>query len=212
MESNGNAKPRILLVDDDRLVLATLADGLQSAGYDVSVAGSAEQAVKLLQEHAEDPYDLAILDVRMPGMDGLALSQLLREHSPVPFMFLSAYGDRDLVREATGHGALGYLLKPLDVPQIIPSIEAALARGAEISRLKESELRLNTALTTEQKTRMAVGVLMERRRLDRRAAFEALRRMARSQRRKITMVADDIVRAVETLNGGSTHSEEPPAA
>jgi len=205
MESTEHTKPRLLLVDDDRLVLATLSEGLRDAGYEVTAAASAEQAIARMQDGG---VDLAILDVRMPGMDGIALSSLLREHSTVPFLFLSAHGDLDIVRQAAGNGALGYLLKPIDIPQLVPSIEAALARGAEISRLKDSELRLNTALSTEQKTRMAVGVLMERRRLDRRAAFEALRRMARSQRRKITLVADDIVRAVETLNGTSTTSHD----
>lgn len=210
MESTEHTKPRLLLVDDDRLVLATLSEGLRDAGYDVSAAASAEQAIARMQDGG---VDLAILDVRMPGMDGIALSALLREHSTVPFLFLSAHGDLDIVRQAAGNGALGYLLKPIDIPQLVPSIEAALARGAEISRLKDSELRLNTALSTEQKTRMAVGVLMERRRLDRRAAFETLRRMARSQRRKITLVADDIVRAVETLNGTpqTSHDESAPA-
>jgi len=208
MESTEHTKPRLLLVDDDRLVLATLTEGLRDAGYEVTAAASAEQAIARMQDGG---VDLAILDVRMPGMDGLALSSLMREHSTVPFIFLSAHGDLDIVRQAAGNGALGFLLKPIDIPQLVPSIEAALARGAEISRLKDSELRLNTALSTEQKTRMAVGVLMERRRLDRRAAFETLRRMARSQRRKITLVADDIVRAVETLNGTPQTSHDESA-
>jgi len=208
MESNEHTKPHLLLVDDDRLVLATLSEGLRDAGYDVFAAASAEQAIAHMQDGS---VDLAIIDVRMPGMDGIALSALLREHNTVPFLFLSAHGDLDIVRQAAGNGALGYLLKPIDIPQLVPSIEAALARGAEISRLKDSELRLNTALSTEQKTRMAVGVLMERRRLDRRAAFETLRRMARSQRRKITLVADEIVRAVETLNGTPQTSQDESA-
>jgi response regulator NasT len=190
-------KPHVLVVDDDRVILATLEDGLHDAGYEVSVAGSAKEAIDLM---VESPPDLAILDVRMPGMDGVELAGHLREHTTIPFLFLSAYGDLDLVRRAVARGALGYLLKPIDIPHLIPSVEAALVRGREIGRLRNSETQLKTALATEQKTRTAVGVLMERQRLDAQSAFETLRRHARSQRRKITEVADEVINAAQALN------------
>ena len=166
----------LLLVDDDRVVLATLADGLRDAGYQIDAAASGREAIELA---AKAPFDLAILDVRMPEMDGIELAQYLREHTQVPVLFLSAYGELALVRRACEHGAVGYVLKPIDIPQLVPPIETALMRGRELIRLRESEVKLNTALTVEQKTRMAVGILMERQRLDRRTAFEALRRQAR---------------------------------
>lgn len=198
---------QLLLVDDDRVVLATLADGLRDAGYWVEVAASAREAIEQI---GKLPPDLAILDVRMPGMDGIELAQHMREHTQVPVLFLSAYGDLTLVRRACEHGALGYVLKPVDIPQLVPPIEAALMRSRELIRLRESELKLNTALAVEQRTRMAVGVLMERQRLDRRTAFEALRRAARSQRRKITDVADEILNAAEALNAPRPpHHGEP---
>jgi len=199
--------PRLLLVDDDRVVLATLADGLRDAGYEVDTAASGRQAIEQI---GKSPPDLAILDVRMPEMDGIELAQHIRAHTQVPVLFLSAYGDLTLVRRACEHGALGYVIKPVDIPQLVPPIEAALIRGRELVRLRESEIKLNTALAVEQKTRMAVGVLMERQRLDRRTAFEALRRQARSQRRKITEVADDILNAAEALNAPRPpHHSEP---
>jgi AmiR/NasT family two-component response regulator len=191
------ARPRLLLVDDDRLVLATLADGLRDEGYEVSVAASGEEAEELCKSES---FDLAILDVRMPGMDGLELARRMRANGAPPFLCLSAYGDTDKVKAATGSGALGYLVKPIDIPQLVPSIEAALIRGDEIRRLRDSEVRLQQALVIEQKTRMAVGILMERDGLDRQAAFEALRQHARSSRRKIAECAEEIVSAVDTLN------------
>lgn len=193
----GDTPAHILLLDDDRLVLSTLADGLKEAGYEVSVAASAREAVDAIEASR---IDLVVLDVRMPGMDGTDMARHLRERGEPPFIFLSAFGDRDIVREATEHGALGYLLKPVDIPHLIPAIEAALVRGLEISRLRESESRLGSALLIEQKTRTAVGVLMERHRLDRQAAFEALRQYARSTRRKISECAEEILTAVEQLN------------
>jgi len=195
--SSPDHKPHVLVVDDDRVILATLEVGLHDAGYEVSVAGSAKEAVDLM---AKSPPDLVILDVRMPGMDGVELAGYLRERTNIPFLFLSAYGDVDLVRTAVAQGALGYLLKPIDIPNLIPSVAAALARGREIERLRDAETRLKTALATEQKTRTAVGVLMERQRLDPQTAFETLRRHARSQRRKITEVADEVINAAQALN------------
>jgi response regulator NasT len=198
-------RPHLLLVDDDRLILATLASGLREAGYDVSTAVSGKDAIEAA---TAGQFDLAILDVRMPGMDGIELARHLREGTTIPFLFLSAYGELDLVRRAADHGALGYLVKPADIPQIVPAIEAALVRAREIARLRSSEERLGTALAIEQKTRTAVGLLMERHGLNRQQAFEALRNQARSQRRKIAEVADEIIDAAEVLNAAV--SKEAP--
>jgi response regulator NasT len=187
---------RILLVDDDRLILATLGDGLRRLGYDVRVAPSGEAALTLCVDEAPD---LAILDVSMPELGGVELAQRLREATEVPYLFLSAYSDRDIVQTAVTEGALGYLVKPLDVTQIAPAIEAALARAGEIRALRGREASLQGALTVSRETSTAVGVIMERYRLNRDQAFEALRFHARSQRRRIEEVADEILQATEHL-------------
>lgn len=190
-------RPRLLIADDDRLVLTTLAAGLSSAGYDVVTAASGAEA---LEAAAAGNFDLAILDLRMPGMDGIELARRLHDYTRIPFLILSAYADSGLVQQAVEFGALGYLIKPLDVPQIIPSIHAAVVRGREIRRLVDSHSQLSTALNVEQRTRMAVGLLMERKQLDRKAAFDLLRSHARSQRRKLAEVADELLQAAEKLN------------
>ena len=186
----------ILIVDDDRLVLATLGGGLRAAGYRVTEAGDGDTALKLAPEVKPD---LALLDVRMPGMSGVQLAERLGELG-LPFIFLSAYGDPHIIQRAKELGALGYLVKPLDVPQIIPELEAALARAREIRELKQTGENLSAALESGRETSMAIGILMERRGLDRSRAFEALRSTARSQRRRVHDVAAEIVSALETLN------------
>lgn len=188
----------VLLVDDDRVVLNLLAEGLRDRGYRVGTAQSADAAVKLI---GEGPYDLAVLDVRMPGHSGLELAQALKRIGDPPFVFLSAYGDETVVREATEAGALGYLVKPVDTPQLVPFIEAAIARGKDIDALRGSNERLERALQVEQKTRTAVGIIMVHKGLDRQAAFELLRGRARDQRRKVTEIAEELIAAVETTNG-----------
>jgi len=194
---NGKAAIHILVVDDDRLVLASLARGLRGAGYRVSEAGSGKEALSVVEQ---DPPDLALLDVRMPGMDGIELGRLLSERTGAPFLYLSAYGQADVVQQAVAHGALGYLVKPLDIGQILPSVEAALARAAELGKLRLSEAQLNTALAGSRETSIAVGLLMERKRLDREQAFEVLRAHARSERRTVVEAARDLVASVEKLN------------
>lgn len=196
-EMNEAMKAHILVVDDDRLVLASLARSLRAAGYRVTEAASGENALALAEK--TDP-DLALLDMRMPGLSGLDVAARLAASHGVPFMFLSAYGDEEVVAQAAQNGALGYLVKPLDVLQIIPSIEAALARAAEIRALRENEAKLELSLESGREISTAVGVLMERRGLDREEAFETLREYARSQRRKLREVAAEIVQAAEVVN------------
>lgn len=191
-------KRSILIVDDDRLVLTGLRRDLESEGYEVLTADSGEAAVKACRA---DPPDLALLDVRMPGMPGMEIARWLRAETDVAFVFLSAYGDRDLVKEAAEHGALGYLVKPVDIPQVVAVLEPALARAEEIRNLRRRETSLSEGLTGKRTVSAAVGIVMERYRLTQQAAFESLRAHARAEQRKIEEVAADLIRAAETLNG-----------
>lgn len=190
-------KTRVLVVDDDRLVLATLAKGLRQWGYEVAEASSGETALKLALE--TNP-DVVLLDVNMPRISGLEVAKSLRAQTMIPFIFLTAYGDGEIVKQATEHGAMGYLVKPVDISQIVPAIEAALARGKELGQLRETETQLSTALANSRETSIAVGILMEREHLDRQSAFDVLRDYARSQRRKIKDVAEELIRAIEFAN------------
>ena len=119
----------LLLVDDDNLVLATTSRGLQAAGYDTRTAQSVEDALELL---ADFTPDLALLDIRMGKQGGFELARVLRDRHAIPFVFLSAYDDADTVEEATELGAVGFLVKPVDIPQIAPTIEAALKPGQTV--------------------------------------------------------------------------------
>lgn len=188
---------KILIVDDDRVILNILAEGLRELGYEVSTSVSGVDALKLVREAA---HDLAILDMRMPEMSGLELARVLKVENLAPFVFLSAFGDENDVRDASEAGALGYLVKPVDIPQLVPFIEAAMARGREIDMLRNTTDQLQQALRVEQKTRTAVGIIMERKGLDRQEAFELLRARARAQRRKIGEVADELIAALEGMN------------
>lgn len=189
---------RLLLADDDRLVLATLSQGLREAGYAVDTADSGEAALVLA---AQRPFDLTVLDIRMPGLSGIETARRLRTEYGAPALFLSAYGERELVEQAAREGGLGYVVKPVDVPQLVPAIEAALARARDLKVLAEGRSQLEQALDSGRQTSIAIGILMERRGLTEQSAFETLRATARKRRRKLEEVGRELVEATERLNG-----------
>lgn len=188
----------LLLVDDDRLILATVAGGLRAAGYHTSTAESVDDAEALLTSGVRP--DLVILDMHMPGRDGLALAQRLRDLEHIPFLVLSAYSDSATVERATQLGALSYMVKPLAISQIRPTIEAALQRARELDALRQTRQQLQDALDGDRDINMATGITMMQYRLQRGAAFEMLRSAARAQRRKLAHVAAEIIQNCEKLH------------
>ena len=184
----------LLLVDDDNLVLATTGRGLQAAGYEVRTAQSVAEALELLADYRPE---LALLDIRMGAQGGFDLARILRDRHGIPF--LSAYDDAETVEEATELGAVGFLVKPVDIPQIAPTIEAALKRASELSRLRNTGRQLEQALDQQRGVSVAVGILMERHRWSRTEAELRLRDTARAQRRKMADLAEAIVFAADVL-------------
>ncbi|MFL6632811.1 MAG: ANTAR domain-containing response regulator [Massilia sp.] len=189
----------ILLVDDDPLLLDYLKTVLGHAGYDTLAAESAAEALQRVAEREAD-IALALLDISMPGMSGLDLARRLKDHTSVAFMFLSSVDDAETARQAASHGAVGFVVKPVDAARLLPAFESALARADEIRQLRRTEANLNAALAAGRETSLAVGLLMARYQTDRNTAFEVLRDHARSTRRKVNEVAEQIVAAEELLN------------
>src|SRR5437879_4998199 len=114
-------KRRVLLVDDERLILTTIGQVLRNAGYETAEAISGEQALAMI---AEVSPDLVLLDVSMPDMSGIEVAQQLQAETDIPFMFISAHAETDIIKQATEYGAVGYLLKPFEIAQILPAFEA----------------------------------------------------------------------------------------
>jgi response regulator NasT len=199
MSASVPARRLILLVDDDPLLLDYLKTILDHAGYDAVSAQSAAEALQRVAEREAD-IALALLDITMPGMSGLDLARRLKDHTSVAFMFLSSVDDAETARQAASHGAVGFVVKPVDAARLLPAFESALARADEIRQLRRTEANLNAALAAGRETSLAVGLLMARFQTDRNTAFEVLRDHARSNRRKINEVAEQLVSAEELLN------------
>ena len=188
---------KILVADDDIFTLTTISNGLIEAGYEVISASDGESAVQLgLREQP----DLALLDIRMPGMTGIEAARELRAQGRINVLFLSAYTDRDIVELATQEGALGYLVKPINTQQLIPAIEAALKRSAELQHLQQKEVDLTEALNRNREISIAVGIYMERFSVDELDAFDALRNFARFKQQKLATVAKGLIEDSECRN------------
>lgn len=188
---------KILLVDDDPFMLATMGEILQQSGYETQGATTGDSAILLAQQTA---FDLAMLDVFMPVMNGLELAQQLQQKYNLPFMFVSGSSEVELVRQATDSGAVGYLVKPVNEVQMIPAVQAALARGDDIRHLRQTENDLTIALQAARETSIAVGLLMAKFKMDRDTSFDVLRAYSRSHRSKIHDVATNLLQAEELLN------------
>lgn len=197
-------KGKILVVDDDRLVLATLTHGLSQAGYTVIDADNGDDAILMAREHKPD---LALLDIRMEGKSGFDVAEYLRDYCQMPFMFLSAFSDDDTVRQVNALGAVAYLVKPLDIRQIVPAVEAAFANlRSRRSSAPEAPRRAVTSAGAAGAAElmpvpvaMAVGVLMHRFSLSRGAAQARLSQMAEGDGRTLPEQAERVLAAVEML-------------
>ncbi len=196
-------KGTILVVDDNRLVLATLTDGLSQAGYRVIDADNGDDAILLAREHKPD---LALLDIRMEGKSGFDVAQYLRTQCRMPFMFLSAFSDEETVAQVEALGAVAYLVKPLDIRQIVPAVEAAFAHlEADRSEARAGNAPPHRGAASNDPlptvVAMAAGVLMHRHSLKRDEALERLGRLAAADGVGIAEQAELLLAAVERLAG-----------
>lgn len=223
-------KGKVLVVDDDRLVVVMLTYGLSQAGYDVIAADNGDDAIQMARERRPA---LALLDIRMEGKSGFDVAAVLREQIHVPFMFLTGQSDDDTVRRVKASGAIAHLIKPIDVKKIIPAVDAVFSalnarRAVLSSRAREAgpstvqpTLNSTTGGTisgtiggTAQGTQgaaepmtaamaMATGVLMHRYSLARGPALERLRKMAHANGQAVAEHAERILDAVELLSAAS---------
>ena len=191
------SKGKILVVDDDRLVLATLSYGLTQAGFEVIDADNGDDAILLAREHRPE---LALLDIRMEGLTGFDVAAYLREFLQTPFMFLSAFADEATVAKVKELGAVAYLVKPLDISQIVPAVEAAFARSAPVPTPAAAPVAPPSELPALlDPTAVAVGVLMHRYSLPRDEALSRLLSLAAADGHSVPEQARRIVDAVELL-------------
>ncbi len=201
------AARRVVIAEDEALIRLDLAEMLAEEGYDVvGQAEDGETAVALAEELRPD---LVILDIKMPRLDGIAAAQRVAALRIAPVVILTAFSQRDLVEQARDAGAMAYVVKPFSMTDLVPAIEMAVSRFAEIKQLELEVADLGDQLETRKMLDRAKGVLQEQMGLTEPEAFRWIQKTAMDLRRSMREVAEGVVRH-DPLS--STSDGSPPEA
>jgi response regulator NasT len=186
---------RILIAEDETIIRLDLRALLEKAGLDVCAeARDGEEAVELAR--TERP-DLAIMDVRMPRLDGIEAARRILDERPIPIVMLTAYGQDELVSRAIEAGVFGYLVKPFRETDLLPAIATARARHEELQTLREEAESLSEALAARKVIERAKGLLMAKEGLTEDEAFDRLRRASQVSGRPLKVIADAVVTTLD---------------
>ncbi len=186
---------RILIAEDETIIRLDLRELLEQAGFEVCAeAKDGMEAVELAR--SEQP-DLAVLDVKMPRLDGIEAARRILDERPIPIVMLTAYGQDELVSRAVEAGVFGYLVKPFRETDLLPAIAAARARHEELAALREEAESLAEALAARKSIERAKGLLMAKEGLTEQEAFERLRRASQLAGRPLKVVAEALIATFE---------------
>jgi response regulator NasT len=187
---------RILIAEDETIIRLDLRDLLERAGHEVAgEARDGEEAVALARELEPD---LAIMDVKMPRLDGIDAARRILDDRPMPIVLLTAYGQQELVARAVEAGVFGYLVKPFREQDLLPAIHTARARHEEMQAVRAEAESLAEALAARKVIERAKGLLMEKEGLSEADAFDRLRRASQVSGRPLKVIAEAVV---DTLGG-----------
>jgi AmiR/NasT family two-component response regulator len=186
-------RTRVIIADDESLVRTDLREALTELGYlVVGEVGDGQSAVNIAREL--DP-DVVVMDIKMPGMDGIEAAQILTQEKIAPVVLLTAYSQKELIDRAKEAGVVGYLVKPFRETDLAPAIELAMARFAEFRTLEEEVDNLAEALETRKKVERAKGILMDQQGMTETEAFRKIQKMSMNTRRPMKEVAEAIILA-----------------
>jgi response regulator NasT len=185
------AARRVVIAEDEVLIRMDLAEMLAEEGYEVvGQAGDGETAVRLAEEQRPD---LVILDVKMPVLDGIAAAERIAGRRIAPVVILTAFSQRDLVERARDAGAMAYLVKPFTQSDLVPAIEMAVSRFAELAALESEVADLADRLETRKAVDRAKSVLQEQLSLSEPEAFRWIQKTAMDLRLSMRQVAEGVI-------------------
>jgi two-component system, response regulator PdtaR len=202
-------RPRVVIAEDEALIRMDLAEMLAEEGYDV--VGEAADGARAVELAVELRPDLVVLDVKMPVLDGISAAQKIAEARIAPVVILTAFSQRDLVERARDAGAMSYLVKPFGASDLVPAIEMALSRYAEITALEAEVAARDEQLATRKAVDRAKGVLADRLGLGEAEAFRWIQRTAMDLRLPMRQVAEGVVEHGPGIAGPSEPTGQAPA-
>lgn len=184
---------RILIADDESLRVMSLKGQLETLGHKViAEASNGKEAVRLADELRPD---LAILDIKMPEMDGIEAAQKITATRPIPIILLTAYSERELAERAASANVSAYLMKPISEQDLLPAIALAVSRFKEFQALHQEVDDLRDALETRKLVERAKGILMRRLNLSEEEAFRRMQRRSQNENKKLAEIAQAIITA-----------------
>lgn len=193
-ETPAPAVRRVVVAEDEALIRLDLVEMLREEGYDVvGEAGDGESAVALAEEHRPD---LVMLDVKMPVLDGISAAERIAGARLAPVVMLTAFSQRELVDRARDAGAMAYLVKPFTKSDLVPAIELAVSRFAEITALEAEVSDLEERLETRKRVERAKALLQQTYGMSETDAFRWLQKSAMDRRLSMREVADVVIREV----------------
>src|SRR5262245_58405537 len=182
---------RVLVAEDETIIRLDLRDLLERSGFEVCAeARDGEEAVALAR--SERP-DVAIMDVKMPKLDGIEAARRILDERPIPIVMLTAYGQEELVSRAVEAGVFGYLVKPFREQDLLPAIAAARARHDELQAVRAEAESLSDALAARKVIERATGLLMAKEQLSEEQAFARLRKASQASGRPLKVIAEAVV-------------------
>lgn len=182
---------RVVIAEDEAIIRLDLREILTDEGYDVvAETGRGDEAIELVREHRPD---LAILDIKMPGVDGLTAAREIASERLAAVLILTAFSQRDLIQQARDAGALAYLVKPFQASDLVPAIEVALGRFGEMKTLHEQTENLEERLETRKVVDRAKGLLMDHHGLSESDAFSFVQKTAMHRRTSMRQVSEDLI-------------------
>jgi response regulator NasT len=184
-------KLRIVIADDEPIILLDLRQMLEELG--MSVVGEASDGKQAVEKVRQLKPDLAILDVKMPEMDGIEAARLLHEERLAPVILLTAYSDSELIQRAKQAGVYGYIVKPFKQADLTPAIEVALARYQEARELEQQVDDLKETLETRKIIERAKGILMDTYGLREQEAYRRIQVQSMNTRKSMREIAEAII-------------------
>ena len=182
---------RVVIAEDEAIIRLDLKETLEEEGYEVvGETGRGDEAVRLVAEHKPD---IAILDIKMPGIDGLQAAREITTARGAAVLILTAFSQRDLIEQARDAGALAYLVKPFQRSELIPAVEVALGRFQEMRALEDEVKGLEDQLETRRLVDRAKGLLMDKQGLGENDAFSFIQKTAMRERTTMKAVAQQII-------------------
>ena len=182
---------RVVIAEDEAIIRLDLKETLEEEGYEVvAETGRGDEAVDLVREHRPD---VAILDIKMPGMDGISAAREIAGERWSAVLILTAFSQRDLIERARDAGALAYLVKPFQKSDLFPAIEVALGRFREMKALHEQATSLEEQLETRKLVDRAKGQLMDVNAMSEADAFAFIQKTAMKERATMRDIAQRVL-------------------